>query len=76
MRRRTPYALASLIPFALALLFQSPAPATAQKPKGGNCGGCYNRYERCQNRGTAEICYAQLVECLLSNGCPVPSSGQ
>jgi len=77
MRRRSPFAFAALILFALALLFQPPAPATAQKPGGGGkCNGCYKRLDRCMNGGDPETCYAQLVECLLSNGCPVPPPGQ
>ena len=75
MKRRSPFAFAALLLFALALLLQSPAPATAQKPS-GKCNGCYKRYDRCLNGGDAETCYAQLVECLLNNGCPVPPPAQ
>ena len=72
MKRRSPIALAALLFFALALLFQSPAPATAQKPSGGKCNGCYSRHQRCLNNGDAETCYLQLFECLSRNGCPAP----
>ena len=73
MKRRSPIALAALLFFALALLFQSPAPTAAQKPGGGGkCNGCYSRHQRCLDRGDAETCYAELFECLSRNGCPAP----